>query len=371
MTQTSQLADANSAALALLREAFTELRTARKLRHREAAAELGVSEGEALAAFVGEHVVRLGAQNADQFAALFEQMPLLGEVMVLTRNDAVVHEKTGTFGTMSRTGPVGLTVGPAIDLRIFYAKWASAFAVREVHDDGVRKSLQFFDAQGVAITKVYLRDASDHAAFDALVAQYAAPSQEAGLSVEAAQPRAPQRDDAQIDVAGFRAAWSAMNDTHEFFDVLRKFGVARLQALRLADKAYAEPIALDAIDALLNDAAGTQLPIMVFVGNPGMIQIHTGPVQTIRTMGPWLNVLDADFNLHLRTNLVAHAWVVRKPTSDGIVTSVELFDAAGENIAMLFGARKPGQPEREDWRAVVQRLARIERPESANEGVNA
>ncbi|WP_322044487.1 hemin-degrading factor [Paraburkholderia sp. J67] len=359
MTQTSHQLPVNPASLALLREAFTELRTTRKLRHREAAAELGVSEGEALAAFVGEHVVRLDAQSADEFATLFESMPLLGEVMVLTRNDAVVHEKIGTFGKMSRTGPVGLTVGRAIDLRIFYAKWASAFAVREVYDDGVRESLQFFDAQGVAVTKVYLRDASDHVAFDTLVERHAAPSQQPGLSVERAQPRAPQRDDVQIDVQGFRAAWAAMKDTHEFFDILRKFGVGRLQALRLADPAYAEPIALDAIEALLNDAASTQLPIMVFVGNPGMIQIHTGPVQTIRTMGPWLNVLDADFNLHLRANLVAHAWVVRKPTSDGIVTSVELFDAAGENITMLFGARKPGQAEREDWRAAVQRLARV------------
>lgn len=360
MTQTSHPVAANAATLALLREAFTELRTTRKLRHREAAAELGVSEGEALAAFVGEYVVRLDCHNVDQFAALFEAMPLLGEVMVLTRNDAVVHEKIGTFGKVGRNGPVGLTVGRAIDLRIFYAKWASAFAVREAYDDGVRESLQFFDAHGVAITKVYLREASDQAAFDALVERHAAPEQKAGLAVAPVQPRAPQRDDAQIDVAGFRAAWAAMKDTHEFFDFLRKFDVARLQALRLADAAYAEPIALDAIEALLNDAARTQLPIMVFVGNPGMIQIHTGPVRTIRTMGPWLNVLDADFNLHLRTNLVAHAWVVRKPTSDGIVTSVELFDAAGENIAMLFGERKPGQPEREDWRAAVQRLTRIE-----------
>lgn len=368
MTQTSLQVPANAATLALLREAFTELRTTRKLRHREAAAELGVSEGEALAAFVGEHVVRLDTHNVDQFAALFEAMPLLGEVMVLTRNDAVVHEKIGTFGKMSRNGPVGLTVGRAIDLRIFYAKWASAFAVRETCDDGVRESLQFFDAQGVAITKVYLRDASDHVAFDALVERHAMPVQKAGLAVAPAQPRAPQRDDAQIDVAGFRAAWAAMTDTHEFFDILRKFDVTRLQALHLADTAYAEPITPDAIEALLNHAAGTQLPIMVFVGNPGMIQIHTGPVQTIRTMGPWLNVLDADFNLHLRMNLVAHAWIVRKPTSDGIVTSVELFDAAGENIAMLFGARKPGQAEREDWRAAVQRLARIER---AVEGVTA
>jgi putative hemin transport protein len=47
---------------------------------------------------------------------------------------------------------------------------------------------------------------------------------------------------------------------------------------------------------------------------------------------------------------------VRKPTSDGIVSSVELFDAQGENIAMLFGARKPGSPELAGWRELVGAL---------------
>ncbi|MCP2936632.1 hemin-degrading factor, partial [Salmonella enterica subsp. enterica serovar Typhimurium] len=86
---------------------------------------------------------------------------------------------------------------------------------------------------------------------------------------------------------------------------------------------------------------------MCFVGNPGMIQIHTGPVHRIEVMGPWLNVLDPGFNLHLRQDLVDQTWIVRKPTADGVVTSVELLDAAGETIALFFGERKPGKPERE------------------------
>ncbi|QGZ65431.1 hemin-degrading factor [Paraburkholderia acidisoli] len=354
MTQIILQSSINPAALELLRREFTELRTVRKLRHRDAAAELGVSEGETLAAFVGEHVVRLD----NDFAGLFEALPVLGEVMVLTRNEACVHEKTGTFGKVTRTGPVGLTVGREIDLRIFYGKWASGFAVRETYDDGVRKSLQFYDAQGVAVTKVYLREASDHAAFDALVAKHTAVPQVVGLDVAPAPAAVAPRADARIDVTGFRAAWAAMQDTHEFFDMLKRFEVARLQALRLADPELAYPLELTAIESLLNDAARTQVPIMVFVGNPGMIQIHTGAVQNVRAMGAWLNVLDSRFSLHLRTDLVAHAWVVRKPTADGIVTSVELYDANGENIAMLFGERKPGKPELEGWREMVARLAR-------------
>jgi putative hemin transport protein len=114
------------------------------------------------------------------------------------------------------------------------------------------------------------------------------------------------------------------------------------------------------IRLLLQDVARIGLPIMCFVGNPGMIQIHTGPVRRVEVMGDWLNVLDPGFNLHLREDRIAAAWVVRKPTSDGPVTSVELFDADGDTMAMFFGERKPGKRELPGWRAMVDALPRFE-----------
>ncbi|PCE25918.1 hemin-degrading factor [Paraburkholderia acidicola] len=349
-------AHSEPSSLAQLRRDFLHTKDTQKLRNREAAHALGVSEGEAIAAFVGAHVVRL----KPSFVELFEDVPRLGLVMALTRNEAAVHEKDGPYVDMSHDGPVGLALGTAIDLRIFYHAWASGFAVRDETAHGVQKSLQFFDAQGHAVHKVFLREHSDHAAFDAFVERWAMADQVAGLLVEPAPLRAEPRPDSDIDVPGFHAAWQAMTDTHQFFGLLRKFGLARTQALRLAERSNAYPVACDVVQSVLEGAAETKLPIMVFVGNRGMIQIHSGPVHTIRTMGPWLNVLDPGFNLHLRADLIASAWVVRKPTSDGVVTSLELFDEQGENIAMLFGARKPGTPELEGWRALVGRLTPLE-----------
>ncbi len=95
---------------------------------------------------------------------------------------------------------------------------------------------------------------------------------------------------------------------------------------------------------------------MVFVSNPGVIQIHSGLVSNITVTQGWLNVLDPDFNLHLRQDQIASAWVVRKPTADGVVTSLELFDHTGELILMLFGQRKPGIPENIQWRALLDGL---------------
>ena len=109
---------------------------------------------------------------------------------------------------------------------------------------------------------------------------------------------------------------------------------------------------------------------MVFVGSGGCIQIHTGPVRNIQPLdtphAQWINVLDAGFNLHLRTDRVASVWVVEKPTADGVVTSVEAFDHAGELMAMFFGARKPGKPELQGWRDLVARLPQAQQDEVAH-----
>jgi putative hemin transport protein len=335
---------------------FLDLRSERGLRHRDAARALGVSEGEAIAAAVGRSAPLRAVRLKGPWPALFEQLPTLGRVMALTRNEAAVHEKTGSYASMSHDGPVGLALGADIDLRIFYMRWAHVFAVTEDTARGVQRSLQVYDAAGTAVHKVFLKDGADLGAWAAFTDAHADAEQAPGGRFEpVAVPAAPAADE-RIDVEGFRAAWLAMADTHEFFPLLRRFGVARTQALRLAPAGMAHTLPNSTVRALLQGAAAAGTSIMCFVGNPGMIQIHTGPVKKIELMGPWVNVLDPGFSLHLREDLVAQTWLVRKPTADGIVTSVELFDAQGETIAMFFGERKPGQPEIEPWRELLATL---------------
>lgn len=67
-------------------------------------------------------------------------------------------------------------------------------------------------------------------------------------------------------------------------------------------------------------------------------------------------MLDPTFNLHLRDRGVVRVFSVRKPTVDGIVTSIEAFDDHDRNVLLMFGERKPGNPELEQWRALVARI---------------
>ncbi len=322
---------------------------ARIVRPVDRAAELGISEGELVSRQEAGTAVRLQMPAAD----IIRRMPDLGQVMVLTRNHACVHEKDGVFDHVELGKMMGVVLNYDIDLRIFLNHWVSGFAVSRTMDDGkVRRSLQFFDASGVAVFKLFARPETDMAAFDRLVADFTDANAEP-LAVVPAPAPAIDLPDADIDVAALQAGWSTLQDVHDFFALLRKLKVGRRQAMRLVGEPWSREVSIGAVRQVLEQASERQVPIMCFVGNKGCIQIHSGPVKNIKVMGPWLNVLDKGFNLHLREDKIAQAFVTLKPQKDSAVHSLELFDDAGELIAQFFGERKPGQPELENWRTLI------------------
>lgn len=323
-----------------------------RLRAREAAERLAISEAELVASRLGVDTVRLRPDWAGLLPALGE----LGYVMALTRNEHCVHERKGHYRevTVMANGKMGLVVSPDIDLRLFLGDWASVFALDEPTARGPQRSIQVFDRQGVAVHKVYLTAESRQEAWAPLLERFREEPQNAALDLRPLAEPEPPRPDEGIDVAALRTGWAALKDTHHFFALLKKHGATRTQALRLAGREWAEPLDPAALPALLETAAARQVPLMVFVGNRHCIQIHSGPVRRVMAMEDWFNVLDPEFNLHLKTPAVKALWRVRKPSSDGIVTSWEAFDAEGELIVQLFGVRKPGMAEREDWRALAE-----------------
>lgn len=319
------------------------------VRIRNAAEELGVSEAELLATGVGEGVTVL----KPEFHHILKEVEQLGKVMALTRNDECVHERKGIYQNGDFSSPhAQLFVGEDIDLRIFLNHWKFAFAVAE----GDRKSLQFFGKDGLALHKIYLTRDSNEAAFDALVEKFRADEQDPSFEPEAVTPKAEEKPDAEIDVEGFQNAWKALKDTHDFFMMTRKFGVSRTQALRLAPEGFARKIESSKVVNVLEDASEKELPIMIFVGNRGIIQIHTGNVKKTLWHQQWFNVMDPDFNLHLDVTKIAEAWIVKKPTEDGEVTAIEVFNKEGDFIVQFFGKRKPGIPELQEWKDLVAGL---------------
>lgn len=350
---------------ASLAERWDSLRAEQpRLAARDAAKTLGVSEADLLATGIGKTVVRL--KEGDTVPREIMRRALdLGKVLALTRNENGVLERTGVASKLKSQDDIagleedkqkerqarlrniaGGYLGGEIDLRFTFDKWTYAFAVTQPGKDGaVSRSLQFFDASGNAVHKLYLKNDAGVAVFDRLVADFRAPSQSADLKVAAQPVKAKEKPDSEIDVKEFQLAWNEINDVHQFNRLLTEFGVSRQQAMRLAPAGAATRITPQAVRQLLEETARQQIAIMVFLGNGATIQIFSGKVGKVAASPGWFNVLDPEFNLHLRDSAFASGWVVKRAG----ITSVEFYDHNSDQVVSFFGVREPKKPQPESW----------------------
>jgi len=323
----------------------------RRLHARDLAAQLGLAEAEICAALVGFGATRIAA-HPDR---LMPRLTAFGPLMALTRNDACVIEKVGVYDDY-RPGPhAALVVNEEIDLRIFPAHWVHGFALEEETEKGLKRSLQVFDAAGDAVHKVHLRPGSDATHWQPLIDDLRLNDQGAVLALASRKP--PELAKANpAKLAELREGWAALEDTHQFLRLCAKLKMNRLGAYRLAGAPFVRRLAPGSVERLLYRAAEVEVPIMTFVGNMGCIEIHTGPISRVAEMGPWINILDPGFDLHLRMDEIAEIYAVVKNTARGPAHSVEFFDARGMLIAQIFGVLRAGAQAVDQWNALVAEL---------------
>lgn len=335
-----------------LRQRWSEYqRENRRAFRYDAAKAFGVSEAELLAIECGASVTRLEGD----WQEVLKQFHKFGRVMALTRNEHLVHERKGNYHPVSFNGQMGLVLDAGIDLRLFMKNWSMGFAAFNPESKGYKRSFQFFDSAGHHVHKVFVDDDGADA-FEDVVGTFRSVNQNPVQEVTAPVEIPRQRPDNVIDAAGLRDTWAKLKDTHDFYPMLKKYDVGRTQAFRLVGEPFAVRMQSTVYRDVFTRVAESELPIMVFVGNRGCIQIHSGPIRRLFEVPGWFNIMDPDFNLHLHEAGVAEAWLTRKPTVDGIVTGIELFDADGRDLAIIFGKRKPGIPELEEWTSLCASL---------------
>ncbi|CAM1632610.1 Haemin-degrading HemS/ChuX domain [Bartonella apihabitans] len=338
--------------MAMESERILSLREKHKdLRDREFAKSIGISEAELVSALT---TVGQAEQLKVDIPLLLKNAHKLGEIMALTRNDYAVSEKKGHFQNVFPGNDVSMTLGQ-IDLRIFQKNWKFAF-VRDmqVHDRAV-KSLQFFDAYGSAVFKLYPEMATNIDEWNKLIDLFKVGAPKAPIEVLVPNPSSDHPPH-NADIEEFRNRWRQMTDVHQLHDILKELQIGRHEAVKIVGSEFANEVRSNSVELLLHGAVENSVPIMCFVGNNGCIQIFTGTVEKLKKLDDWFNILDDKFHLHLLTSGISRIWHVRKPTSDGYVSSLEVFDHNGEMIIQFFGKRSAGEQEREDWRALLASL---------------
>ena len=340
-----------------IKDAWEELKRSRPRLHQKDAADLlGITEAVLVASRCGDGVVRMKPEWKELLAGL----AAVGAVKTITRNQHAVHETIGHYSNLTLQGPFALVQDNGLDLRLLLPAWHCGFAVSERVSTGTRWSLQFYDRRGASVHKIFLEAEADVGAFLRLISRLADADQGTEqLLVEAAAVADHGATTAAVapDGATLLDDWAALQDTHDFHGMLTAHRIGRREAMTRAQGRFTRSAGTDALRTLLEKVQGSGVPIMVFVGNPGAVQIYTGPVADVRVLGPWLNILDPAFNLHVREDAIESVWIVEKPTADGVVTSLEAYAHDGTEIVTLYGARKPGIPELPAWRAALDALA--------------
>lgn len=312
----------------------------------------GRSEVEALAA---NPSVRKAAIAPD-WQVMLGEARRLGRVRTVARNAHAIHKSWGSYGALRGGEDVGLVINGGIDLRMFYRAWSHAYVVEAASGDTVRLSLQIFDDAGDAVQKVFPETAEGESALREWAGRFGISA--GAPAVRPAAAGAPERPDASIDVKALLDAWQDLKDVHHFRAMIARHGAGRTQALRLAQGRFTEPAARDALARALTGAHAGAVPVMVFVANRGIVQIHSGTVGTAERRDGWLHLTDPDFHLHVREAGIAQSWIVTKPTSDGPVTALECYDTRGEAVLQMFGVRQEGSAENPAWQALAHGLAR-------------
>ncbi|KXU35636.1 hypothetical protein AXK11_05825 [Cephaloticoccus primus] len=335
-------------------------------RVREAR-RLGLSEAHLFAFDVGKNVIRL-KDGRDTAYSILLRLHELGRIRAAARNEHVILNVTGTANPPrqipataereARTFPGYF--GAPIDLRPDFAQWQFTFAqVTFTREGQARRSLHFFDAQGRAVQRLYIDSLDGIEAFEKIVQDFRADAQSAQVLTTPAEPEPTPRAEANIDTAGLLAAWDKLTDVHQFSGLLAKFDVTRLQALRVAGPARAQRLSgPDALIALLNGIATRQIEILAFVSNSANTQIFTGKIEEpTQTAGGWIRVTDSNgLNLLIQKAGIDQLWLVRKPSSVGILSTVEVYNSAGEVIVQFYSRRTRGQGESETWRELLASL---------------
>lgn len=324
-----------------------------KIRAREAAKQLGVSEAQYVALGEADEVSALNKQ----FSSLLEQLSGAGELMALTRNDCMVFEHHGRYERFSYMRNTMIVQGSGVDLRLRLGTWAYGFKVNEKG----RVSLQFFNNYGQAVHKIYVTKQTDSDAFNSIVDTYLVPLTSPDLAIkEAPKPVLPQASKL-LDVSALRVDWQRLENAHHFQALLKAYKLTRPLAYQHLPES-ATPISVHTLKPVLEAICEQQLEVMIFVSNVGAVQVHNGKIHKLLEMGPWFNVLDEKFNLHAQLESVDCAWCINKSYENRTTCSVEFFDRYHQPLMMIYlhpdVLYNSGQQA--SWQKILQQLPKLE-----------
>ena len=275
----------------------------KSVRIRDAANQLSVSEAELLSTKINEGIDYL---KIDNYQSFFDQLFKVDKVMLLIRNDVVVHEKVIEANSLifsnnqilnkeEHNFPIS-TFNTDLFAHIFFEK--------KIHQNKTLMSFQFFDYKGDSIIKIYLKG-KDEKLFEDIAHSYVI---EYNYQLQALDKKNTNQD---------------INNDQIHLQILHNEKYTLNKDCKLDQKL---------IRIILETASKKKFPIQIHAIGNNAIQYHRGKVKNIMDFGPWINVIDKKFNIHALENQLSKNILSEYLSNDSKHYSIDFFDQSNNYI---------------------------------------
>lgn len=281
-----------------------------KVRIRDAAKKIGVSEAELLSTEIDDSASFLSIISLKDF---IKDILLIDKVMFLIRNDIVVHEK------IVRSKDVEL-----IDNQIIFIKnnnsilldfnkqlFKYAFFQKKLHANKELRSFQFFDASGHSILKIYLKG-KDSLQFDNIALKYKS-----------------------------KYNYELQSELHLEFSAVGATDIAPDLPFSInKSKSVARNMPSNSLRLILENASSSKIPIQIHGFGLGAVQYHRDIVRNIVDYGPWINVIDRDFNLHVLEQGLSKAVLNQYDFEGKQYSLIDFFDKNNSHVLGISAVKE-------------------------------
>ena len=275
-----------------------------KLRIKDIANHLKVSEAELLSCQIDSS--NLKYLKILDYNIFFKDLFKSKKVMFLIRSNYIVHEKVVICSEIEYHKNKIFYKDKKSLIDFNYHKIENSFFEKKIHQNKPLLSFQFFDKYGHAILKIFLKS-KDYNIFESLA-----------------------------DKFSFTYDYSLQKNLYQNNEIIDQKKSINLDSQKNQNTKKIKTDNL-ILRTILEYASQNKFPIQIHASGNHSVQYHFGLVRNIMDFGPWINVIDKNFNIHVMENKISNNFITINEINGKCFYQIQILDE-NNNLILLISA---------------------------------
>ncbi|MDP6969453.1 MAG: hypothetical protein QGG88_10155, partial [Gammaproteobacteria bacterium] len=260
-----------------------------------------------------------------QWAEDFNHQLAGHQATIGTDNKDIKIYQSGKLGQLRLYGDMGLLQGGDIDTYFYTENWRN---INHQQDD----------MHGSLICS----DDSQHQAWQLNSTHLNTQLAYQNLSLSLPEPQATIQQVAptSVETSELRQMWASLTQVHQFYDMLSLFKLGLLDAIKLMQGQWTQPISRYQLTRFLQQCLEHNLDSKILAGNRGIVHVLKSPILHLNQDPNQLTVSGHNYRCEVNLQAIKQVWLVKRATKQGIVHSLEAFDCHDRLILQVQEQRQ-------------------------------